>query len=930
MLRFKFQDNSLPVDDRVNALLKELTIDEKLTLLTCRQQSVERLGIKPCTIGTEAARGIVCRDEAKNEETATTVFSEPFGLAATFDPDLMHELGSIAATETRILNREGKSSLFLWAPTVDLERDPRWGRTEEGYGEDPFLTGTLAAAYTKGMFGNDMKHARTIPTLKHFFANNHEEDRRCDNASIPLSLKHDYYLKPFEYAIKNGAAKSVMTAYNSINGVEAMCSPEAGKLKNEGMLFSVTDGWDLIQNVTNHKTDVCHADALARTYKNCGADIINDDSDVAEAAAREALERGLISENDIDNALFGVLKARFMLGEFDNNCSFDTLPSNLLCCTEYQKTSLRAAEESIILLRNKHGVLPLNPKERYSVIGVHADMNFRDWYTGYSKKMPTILDGITALVGRENLNYESGNDIIALRNAHNGFYFRVREDGTLICDAPLINEQCLLELFEWGEGAVSFKSKYNGKFLSDCGVMKCCADVPFGWYVKEKFFVERRSGDILLKNWQGRYLQINANHEICVCDKIKPQRNSLFSMEIFSSGLDRVRRAVTETQNTIIFCGNYPQIGARECFDRKNLQLPEKQQKLAEEVLKLKENAVLVLISGFPYSIGSEFTTVLHTAHAAPTMGAAVAKTLFGKLSPAGRCPVTWYTSENELGSIKDYNIIATESTYRYYKGKPLFPFGFGLTYTAFKYGIPQLNKTDFSDGDRVEITMDISNIGMCGSDEVVQLYVKAPRFSTFIPKKELRAFKRVHISKSMTAYIKLHFDINELSIWDINTNSRKLYGGVYEIQIGASSEDIRQTVEINVNGAEYLGLDVTKPVPAAASWEYVGTTFQTSKALEEYALLEDWQSGIVYENCRLNGETRVEIVASNPATRTFVTISDAQNGNEFAKIEVSQTGGLERFEVFTADVSMPVGIYNLKISAGGMLSLRSFKFYKE
>ena len=934
MFRFKFQDNSLPIDERVNALLKELTIDEKLSLLTCKQQSVERLEIKPCKIGTEAARGIVSRsafnDEVQFGEAATTVFPEPFGLAASFDPDLMHEIGVIASTEARILNREGKSSLFLWAPTVDLERDPRWGRTEEGYGEDPFLTGTLAAAYTKGMFGMDRKHARTIPTLKHFYANNHEEERRSDNASVPIPLKHDYYLKPFEHAIKKGAAKSVMTAYNEINGVEAICNPEAGELKKDGLLFSVTDGWDLIQNVTHHKTDVCNAEVLARAFKNGGADIINDDLDVVEAAAREALERGLISESDIDNALFGALKARFLLGEFDSDCSFDTLPSNLLCCGEYQKNALRAAEESITLLRNKHGVLPLNPKERYSVIGVHADMNFRDWYTGYSEKMPTILDGITALVGRENLNYETGNDIVAIRNAKNGFYFRVTEDGTPVCDAPLINEQCLLELFEWGEGAISLKSKYNGKFLSDCGVMKFCADVPFGWYVKEKFYIERRGGEILLKNWQGRYLQINTNREITVCDKIKPQKNSLFNIEVFSSGLDRVRRAIIETQNTIVFCGNFPQIGARECFDRKNLQLPERQQKIAEEVLKFKENAVLVLVSGFPYSIADDFTTVLHTAHAAPAMGAAVAKTLFGKLSPAGRCPVTWYSSENELGSIKDYNIIATESTYRYYKGKPLFPFGFGLTYTAFKYGSLQLNKTEFNSGERVEITMDISNIGMFGSDEVVQLYVKAPRFSSAVPKKELKAFKRVHIGKSMTAYVKLGFDIDELSIWDINTNSRKLFGGVYEIQIGASSEDIRQTVEITVNSEEYLGIDVTKPVPAAASWEYVSVTFQSSKALEEYALLENWQSGLIYENCRLNGETKVEIVASNPATRTFVTIVDAQNGSEFAKIEVPPTGGLTRFETFTADISIPIGMYNLKISAGNMISLRSFRFYKE
>lgn len=926
MAKFGFRDVSLPVDERVKALLEELTPEEKLGLITTRQQAVPRLGIKSVCIGTEAARGLVCRNE--HEEYPVTVFPEGFGLAASFDPDLMHEIGVAAATEARIYSREGKCSLFLWAPTVDLERDPRWGRTEEGYGEDPCLTGEMAAAYTKGMYGADEKHARVIPTLKHFYANNHEDDRTCDNASIPAALKHDYYLKAFELPLKNGGARSVMTSYNSVNGVEMICDPETGKLKDNGMLFSVTDGWDLTENVTRHKTEVCHADTLARTYKNRGADIMTDDPDIVEAAAREALERGLIGMEDIDNALFGALKARFLLGEFDGGCVYDELPRELLCCAKHKKTALRAAEESVILLRNRHGVLPLDPKERYSVIGVHADMNFRDWYTGFSEKNPTVLDGIISLIGRERLCYEAGNDIIALRNSKTGFYFSVDEDGTLVCGSPTINEQCLLELFEWGDGAVSFKSRYNGKFLKDDGVMRCVSDVPFGWYVKEKFFI-KRSGGMTVKNWQGRYLGITEDGRIMVSDRIKPQKNSFFNIEVFSSGIDRVRRAVTETQNAVVFLGNYPVIGARECFDRKDLALPEKQREIAEEVLKLKKDAVIVLISGYPYSVGEEYGTVMHTAHGGPQMGAAIAKTLFGKLSPAGRCPMTWYSSEKELGSIKDYNIIRTESTYRYYNGEPLFPFGHGLTYTTFKYGGLKLNKTSFGSGERVEVSFEVDNIGMFDSDEVVQLYVKAPRFNSAVPKKELKAFRRIHADREMTSAVTLSFDVDDLSFWDVNTNSRKLWRGVYEIQIGASSEDIRLTADITVNGENYSGLDVTRPVPALASWDYVDVEFGTTKGLLEYALLNDWQSSMIFENCRFNGETGVEIVCSNPTTKTELVITNADNGTEYARIEVPQTGGLERFETFTARVNMPAGICNIRVTAGRMLSLASFRFFK-
>lgn len=926
MHQFKFQDTSLPVDERVNALLKELTLDEKILLISSHQQEIPRLGINACSIGTEAARGLVCRGDFG--EAPSTVFPEPFGLAASFDPDLMHEIGVITANETRIYNKEGKTTLFLWAPTVDLERDPRWGRTEEGYGEDPFLTGTMSAAHTKGMYGTDKKHARVIPTLKHFYANNHEENRTCDNSSVPDVLKHDYYLKAFEMPIKNGGAKCVMTAYSEVNGVEGMCNSDVGKLKDAGMLFSITDLWDFVENVTRHKTDICHADALARTYKNRGADLINDARDVVEAAAKEALERGLISESDIDNALFGVLKARFLLGEFDGYCAYDDIPNKLLCCEASINTALRAAEESITLLRNKRGILPLDTKDRYSVIGVHADMNFRDWYTGFSDKDPTILDGLTALVGRENLSYESGNDIIALRNAQTGFYFEVTEDGSFVCGTPRLSEQCLLEMFEWGEGAVSFRSKYNGKFLSDCGVMKFVSDVPFGWNVKEKFFMERQGNKILLKNRLGRFLNINEDKSITVSDKIKPQSGSFFNLEVFSSGIDRIRRIVTETQNAIVFCGNYPQIGARETCDRKSLLLPEKQRKIAEEVLKIKENAVIVVVSGFPYAIGDEYSTVLHTSHAGPQMGTAVAKTLFGKISPAGRCPMTWYSSEKELGDIKDYNIIRTESTYRYYSDEPLFPFGHGLTYTTFNYSEPVVNKAEFSVGERVEVSFELSNIGIFDSDEVVQLYVKAPSFSSSVPKKELKAFRRLHVEKGKTTPVKLSFDVDDLALWDTNTNSRKVWSGTYEIQIGASSEDIRRTAEITINAEPYTGLDVTKPIPAFASWRYIGVEFQTTKDMREYALLDDPESSITYENCRLNGETTVEVTVSNPMTATELVISGA-NGIEFARIKIPQTGGLERFETFAESVNMPIGNFDLKFSAGSMLSLKSFRFHK-
>lgn len=940
MPKYKFQDTSLSVDERVNALLEEMTLDEKLQLLTSVQREIPRLGIKRFKIGTEAARGLMVRpdrfDEVKYPEAPTTVFPEPFSLSATFDEGLMEEIGAIAATEARIYNKEGKSSLCLWAPTVDLERDPRWGRTEEGYGEDPELTGKMAAALTKGMLGNDEKYYRVIPTLKHFYANNNEEDRTADNSSIPSVLKHNYYLKSFEQPIKNGGAKSVMTSYNMVNGIEQICNPEVTELckKDWGMLFSVSDAWDFVENVTRHKTDISHTETIARIIKNGGADIITDEQDVVETAARNALAQKLINESDIDKSLFGVLKARFLLGEFDSDCPYNKIDKRLLLCDNFRKTASKAAEESIILLRNRHMTLPLRERDKIAVIGVHSDMNFRDWYTGYSEKKPTILDAIFARVGRENVTYEMGNDIIAIRNGETGFYFSVSEDGTFSCDSATINESCLLEVFDWGNGDVSFKSKYNGKFLRDTGfltdngVMKCVSDEPYGWFVKEQFTVEECDKKCRLKNWQGRYLFINDEGQVEVTDKIKPKANSMFSIELFSSGFDRVKKTVTEAHNVLLVLGNHPLIGSRENVDRKTLSVSERQQKLSDLILSLNDNAVLLFVSGYPYTFDKRFNSVLHTGHNGPEMGTAVAKVLFGDISPAGRCPMTWYSSENELGSIKDYNIIRTESTYRYYRGEPVFPFGHGLSYTAFRYTALKPNKKVFEPDERFEVSFEIKNIGIFDSDEVVQLYVKSPEFSSAVPIKELKAFKRVFVPTEKSVPITLSFDIADLAMWDLNKNCRTVYAGTYEIMVGSSSEEIFRTVEIRVHGENYQGLDIKQPISASASWEYTGVEFLTDKQLNEYALLETAQSSISFENCAMKGEKNIEIIVSNPSTKNKIFLLEADKNEVLAEIDVPTTGSLSNFASFTAKINPISGKHKLKIKAGGIMSLKSFRLF--
>lgn len=927
-MAFRFRNETLSPDERTTALLEELTQDEKLLLLCAHQSAIPRLGIKENYIGAEVARGLVCRSDSA--EYPTTVFPEPFGLAATFDPVLMQQMGEVTGVETRLQHKKGRSSLFVWGPTVDAERDPRWGRNEEGYGEDPFLIGQMSAAYTKGMAGSDPQYMRVIPTLKHFYANNNEECRGSDNASVPLTLKHDYYLKAFERAVREGGARSLMTAYNEINGVEGICNPEISEIckKEWGLLFAVSDGGDFVQNVQFHKHDENHAEAAGRIYANHGADIMCDDEQVVRTAVSGALEQGLITWEDIDRALYGVMKARVLLGEFDESTPFDEYTDDMLCCDAHYKVTETAALESAILLRNSKLMLPLSKDEKLGVFGVHADMNFRDWYTGLSDRNPTILDALTAYAGRENIVYDSGCDVIALRSSETGFYFSVADDGTLECTSSTINEACLLELYEWGDGAVSLRSKKNGKFLCDAGVMRCISDEVYGWFVKECFKMECSGRQCTFRNWQGRWLYITESGEIAVSSALRRHSACVFDVELFSSGKERVRRIAAETKNAVVFCGNNPQIGARECTDRKTLALPQNQRELLSCVSEVNPHTVLYLVSGYPYSIPDNIHSVLHIAHAGPAMGSAVAKTLFGAYSPAGRCPATWYTSEDELCSIKDYNIIRTGSTYLYYKGEPLFPFGHGLSYTSFRYGSLHTNKISFEKDETVEAHFELENNGSFSADEVVQLYVSAPRMPRTMPIKRLIAFKRVYVPRGKKLPITLSFNVNELCCWDVNTRRPELYGGTYELQLGSSSADIRRSCEIKVNSAEYLGIDISADVPAAASWDYLGAEFRTDRALNEYAQLTDWQSFIRFEGCRMEGRHRISVCVANPDRAGRLHVSCLETGREIASIAIPPTQSYSDFIEITADAEPVCGTFTLCFVPSGTMSLKSFRFF--
>jgi len=352
-------------------------------------------------VGQEIARSYVSR----KEEEFSTVFPQPIGMASTFDPCLMEDIGTVTGIEARYYHRQHPMGyLMVWGPTVDPERDPRWGRAEEGYGEDPFLIGEMTAGYTRGMAGDHPIYRRVIPTLKHFCANNTERHRGSDSSNVTPRTLHEYYYRAFEGAIVWGKAGSVMTAYNELSGVPACMNPDLQKvLKDQwGLDFVVTDGADFSQNVLAHHSHTTHAEALA-TYLHNSCDIMTDNAEMVATAARDALSRHLIMEQDIDRAVGNSLVGRLQLGDLDDAvCPYNTEPVEV-DSPAHRLINQTATREQMCLLHN-NGILPLEllPNQSIAVIGPLSNENYRDWYTGQFSYATSIRDGLRKKTRRKS------------------------------------------------------------------------------------------------------------------------------------------------------------------------------------------------------------------------------------------------------------------------------------------------------------------------------------------------------------------------------------------------------------------------------------------------------------------------------------------------------------------------------------------------
>ena len=731
---------NLPVDERVDDLVSQMTVEEKISQMSHLAPGIERLGVVPYDPNLYNPLGDnfeVDEDEIQEFDSLkpweniqyweegdcldggwwnealhgvaraglATAFPQSIGLGSTWNPELVEQAMAIASTEARVHHNVYGKKLTYWSPTINILRDPRWGRNEESYSEDPFMLSQMALAFVKGFQGDDPNYLKAIATVKHYIANNSEFNRHDGSSDIQERWLREYYMPAFQSAIEEGGAYSVMSAYNAVNGVPVSADPRLltevlrGEWGFEG--YVVSDCGAVSDVVHQHKYETDPEKAVALIVKS-GLDLECETCETEQFMFDQyllgAYNKGYISEDEIDVAVKRLFRARMLLGEFDppEMVPYSNLSRDDLDTEENRAFALQVARESLVLLKNRNEFLPLdkNNIKSIAVIGPNADILELGGYSGTPFVSMDPLTGLQQYLGDDvRITFSRGCEISD----------KVEVDWDEEADEPIFET------------------------LDETNTIREAAQVA-------------RNADVV-----------------------------------------------------ILFLGTNLNI-ANEAADRTDLDLPGNQLRLAQEVFKANPKTVAVLINGMPLAINwldQNLPAILEGWYAGQAQGTAIAEALFGDYNPGGKLPVTFYKGVDDLSPLDDYDITRGR-TYWFYEDEVLYPFGHGLSYTTFEYGDVSIDKNTFSGKDKIIATVQVENTGAVGGDEVVQLYVRDLESDLPQPKKKLRDFKRILLEPGASAIVSFELDKSDFSYWDESKNGWDIEPGEFEIQIGSSSEHIQ------------------------------------------------------------------------------------------------------------------------------------------
>ena len=830
-----YRDPQQAIEARVNDLISRMTLEEKASQLVNQARAIPRLQVPAYDWWSEALHGVARAGTA-------TVFPEPIGLAATFDAPLIHEMAVVIGTEARAKHnqamRAGHSNIMegldFWSPNINIFRDPRWGRGQETYGEDPFLTATMGVAFVTGMQGDDPKYYRVIATPKHFAVHSGPEPAR-HSMDVPVS-KHDMqdtYLPAFRATVVEGRAGSVMCAYNRVNGEPAcvnsfLLQDQLRRAwKFDGYVVSDCDAIDDIFTGHHYTKSLAEAGALALKtgMDNECADFFTkrtDNSDYVKFL--DAIKQGLITENDINTALKRLFTARFRLGMFDppEMVKYAQTPDSEIDSPAHRELALKAARESIVLLKND-GVLPLrqNPKQ-ILVVGPLAEQRevLYGNYNGTPSRSVTALEGIRKQFSGAKITFLPGMNFLreqqvvpssALVNPDGkpgltGEYFA----GQDFAAKPIVvreDKYVDLELrspatspIRPPQGLSDFSVRWTG-FLTppeSGSYMIGLLGSRNRMWLDDKLIVD----DVALHDEtpSTTTMQLEKGHRY----KVKIEYTSggfgtkLVWLPIIADPIGEAVSAAKQADVVVAVVGITSRLEGEEMKvevpgfkggDRTSLDLPKEEEDLLQAISATGKPLVVVLMNGSALAVNwasQHANAILDAWYSGEEGGTAIGDTLAGVNNPAGRLPVTFYTGIGQLPPFEDYAM--KNRTYRYFEGKPLYPFGFGLSYSHFEYSNLKLSDSELNAGEQLGVQVNVKNTSQRGGDEVVQLYLNFPKMPG-APIRALRAFTRIHLGPGESRRVNLTVLPRDLS--HVNeAGERVISAGEYRITIGGGQPD--------------------------------------------------------------------------------------------------------------------------------------------
>ncbi len=851
----------LPFTARVDDLVARMTLAEKVSQMQNEAPAIPRLHVAEYDWWNEGLHGVARSGYA-------TVFPQAIGLAATWDATLINRVADTISTEARAKYNEAQRNnnhsiyygLTLWSPNINIDRDPRWGRGQETYGEDPFLTGQIGTAFVRGLQGTDPKYLKVVATAKHYAVHSGpESERHTFDVDVSPHDLEDTYLPAFRELVVNARVDSVMCAYNSIDGSPACANRMLlqQKLKRDWRFngFVVSDCAAITDVAVGHKfsPDMAHAAAQsvkAGTDLSCGKEY---------AALVDAVHQGLITEAEIDAAVKRLFTARFRLGMFDpaHEVTYSNIPTSEVDSPKHATLALEAARASMVLLKNDHATLPLSTSlHSIAIVGPNAD-------------------ALPALEG--NYNAVASHPVVPLAAFRERFGGRMQyaQGSPYVDGIPVPVPETVFSTMSDGSGEHGLKAEYfNGNHPEDKPVSsRVDRHIDFDWNgaspvegVSAKTFSVRWSGFITaptpgtidfgfslahcstcedaetVKVWlDGKLIEDFAHAPThgrrapttrfqATFNDVRPHPIRIeytHDAPHFGAGLtfnwkppvtalrEQAVAAAAKSDAIVAFLGLSPEIEGEEMpvhvkgfagGDRETIELPAVQQQLVAALATTGKPLVIVLMNGGALALedaGQKAAAILEAWYPGQAGGTAIAETIFGENNPSGRLPVTFYASTEQLPPFNDYNM--KDRTYRYFPGVPTYSFGYGLSYTHFQYTAGKLSTTELQAGKPITICAQVKNSGDRDGDETVEIYL-IPKNIAGAPLRTLVGFEKVHLHKGESKTVEVAITPRQLSLV-ASDGSRSMQPGHYELYIGGGqpSEDSGVFLPFHIEGSSAL-----------------------------------------------------------------------------------------------------------------------------